>query len=111
MALHNAKEHGCNHNILLLNPVNSILEPSCSTYEKVTVRYFKKAGENVILVDTTDELIAETITEARVVTEDVNRQLRANYLKIEPITSFMATSTIFDDRGSKYNKNPKRYIR
>jgi hypothetical protein len=59
MAVHLAKEHNCNYNIILFNPVNDLFDASVSTYEMVTDSYFEKERSNVILLEKTDDIIAE----------------------------------------------------
>lgn len=55
IAKHEAKEHNCNYNIILMNPVDGELGPS-STYEMVTDSYFEKERPNVKLIATTLQL-------------------------------------------------------
>ena len=55
VAKHEAKEHNCNYNIILMNPVEGELGDS-STYEMVTDSYFEKERPNVKLIATTLQL-------------------------------------------------------
>lgn len=57
VALHNAKEHGCNYNVIIHNHVDGDFHPERSTYECVTDSYFEKERPNVRLVYTTDDLM------------------------------------------------------
>jgi hypothetical protein len=55
VAKHEAKEHNCNYNIILMNPVEGELGES-STYEMVADSYFEKERPNVKLIATTLQL-------------------------------------------------------
>lgn len=55
VAKHEAKEHNCNYNIILMNPVDGELGDS-STYEMVGDSYFEKERPNVKLIATTLQL-------------------------------------------------------
>lgn len=63
VAIHYAKEHNCNYNIILMNPnANGEFDLSSgSTYEYVTDSYFNKPRPNVIRLYTTDNLIRSTV--------------------------------------------------
>jgi len=64
-ALHYAKEHKCNYNIIILNPNDKgEFDPITSTYELVTDSYFDKLRENAIILFRTDELISEEVRES-----------------------------------------------
>lgn len=56
MALHYAKEHMCNYNIILKNPNEDGSFCEHSTYEFVTDSYFNKERPNVILLERTDNM-------------------------------------------------------
>ena len=55
VALHYAKEHKCNYNVILLNPEEDGSAGPRSTYEFVADSYFEKDRPNVILLFKTDE--------------------------------------------------------
>lgn len=58
IALHSAKEHDCNYNIILMNPTESGgFDDRLSTYEMVRDSYFEKDRPNVALLYRTDDLI------------------------------------------------------
>ena len=61
VALHNAKDHNCNYNIILKNPdkQGNFSMENGSTYEFVADSYFEKERPNVILLAKTDDLLAE----------------------------------------------------
>lgn len=60
VALHYAKEHKCNYNIILRNPnENGEFDPAFSTYEFVLDSYFDKERDNVILMAKTDDILRE----------------------------------------------------
>lgn len=63
VAMHEAKEHNCNYNIILHNPnANGHFEASAgSTYEFVADNYFEKPRPNVIRLDTTDNLLKKSV--------------------------------------------------
>lgn len=52
-----AKQHKCNYNIIIHNPVNGEFDMEQSTYEMVTDSYFKTDRPHVKKVCTTDELL------------------------------------------------------
>lgn len=59
VAIHTAKEHNCNYNVILFNPDENgefSLENG-STYEMVADSYFEKERSNVKLIYKTDDLI------------------------------------------------------
>lgn len=58
VALHYAKEHGVNYNVILQNPVNGEFG-SGSTYEFVQDSYFEKERDCILLYKTDDELTSE----------------------------------------------------
>lgn len=60
VALHKAKEHGCNYNIILMNPDNGMFKEGSSTYEFVRDSYFEKERTNCILLHKTDDLIKKS---------------------------------------------------
>ena len=60
IAIHKAKEHGCNYNIILFNPIDGEFGDG-STYEFVADSYFNKERPNVILLAKTDDLIEKTV--------------------------------------------------
>lgn len=59
VAIDRAKAHGCNYNVILMNPnENGEFDASKgSTYEMVADSYFQKDRPNVKLLHTTDDLI------------------------------------------------------
>lgn len=57
VALHNAKEHGCNYNVILMNPDNGMFKEGSSTYEFVRDSYFDTERTNCILLHKTDDII------------------------------------------------------
>lgn len=64
MALHSAKEHGVNYNVILFNPdENGQFDTDRSTFEFVTDSYFEKERPNVILLKKTDDLIEAELQE------------------------------------------------
>lgn len=105
LALHQAKEHNCNYNIIISNAVNGKFDFFASTYEMVADSYFNRERPNCILVHTTDELRKPQQTPS--VTESQRTPLNINYVVFEPLSSY----PIFDDHGSRFNKNKKQYIR
>lgn len=60
IAIHKAKEHGCNYNIILSNPIDGEFGDG-STYEFVADSYFNKERPNAILLAKTDDLIDKTV--------------------------------------------------
>ncbi len=60
VAVHLAKEHSCNYNIIIQNPnTEGEFDIDCgSTYEYVGDSYFEKPRPNTVKLFTTDELIA-----------------------------------------------------
>lgn len=60
-AIHNAKQHNCNYNIVILNPDDNgnFDDYLGSTYEFVTDSFFEKHRPNVKLLYKTDDLIEE----------------------------------------------------
>lgn len=60
VALHYAKEHNCNYNIILMNPDKNGQFCMGSTYECVTDSYFEKERPNVILLEKTNDLLGIT---------------------------------------------------
>lgn len=61
VAVHIAKEHNCNYNVILMNPDENgeFSENNGSTYEMVTDSYFEKERPNAKLIYKTDDLIAQ----------------------------------------------------
>lgn len=56
VALHYAKEHMCNYNVILVNPNEDGSFGEHSTYEYVADSYFNKERPNVILLERTDNM-------------------------------------------------------
>lgn len=66
LALHEAREHNCNYNVILFNPDENgefSLERG-STYEMVADSYFEKPRPNVKLITTTGEIMLQEAREA-----------------------------------------------
>jgi len=66
LALHEAREHNCNYNVILFNPDENgefSLENG-STYEMVADSYFEKPRPNVKLITTTGEIMLQEAREA-----------------------------------------------
>lgn len=60
VALHNAKDHRCNYNVILMNPdENGEFNMDYSTYEFVADSYFEKERPNAKLLFTTGELLLQ----------------------------------------------------
>jgi hypothetical protein len=59
VAIDRAKAHGCNYNVILMNPnANGEFDSSVgSTYEMVADSYFQKERPHVKLLHKTDDLI------------------------------------------------------
>lgn len=59
VAINRAKAHGCNYNVILMNPNHKgeFDESVGSTYEMVADTYFQKERPNVKLLFKTDDLI------------------------------------------------------
>lgn len=73
LAIHNAKEHGCNYNVILMNPIDGKFGDG-STYEFVADSYFEKERPNTILLDTTDNLIPKEANEGLLDDDKPNRK-------------------------------------
>jgi hypothetical protein len=71
LAVHLAKEHQCNYNVIISNPVDGKFELGKSTYEMVADSYFKKERPNALLVSKTDDLIAKLEVELNENTLDI----------------------------------------
>ena len=58
VALLHAIEHGCNYNIILMNPDSdgNFSREAGSTYEMVRDSYFEKERPNVKIIATTDQI-------------------------------------------------------
>lgn len=65
VAIHQAKEHNCNYNVILMNPDENgeFSESNGSTYEMVADSFFNKERSNVKLIYKTDDLIAQEESE------------------------------------------------
>ncbi len=60
VSIHKAKEHNCNYNIIILNPIDGKFDQEQgSTYEMVVDSYFEKDRPNAIILHKTDDLIAK----------------------------------------------------
>lgn len=59
VAIHYAKEHNCNYNIIIYNPDDNgnFNQEEGSTYEFVRDSYFEKERPNVKLLHTTNDLL------------------------------------------------------
>lgn len=58
VAIAKSKEHNCNYNIILRNPIDGQFDASMgSTYEMVMDSYFEKERPNVIVLFKTDDLV------------------------------------------------------
>lgn len=76
VAIHLAKEHNCNYNVILYNPDENgeFSESRGSTYEMVADSFFKKDRPNVKLIYKTDDLIEKEV-EAEEIIESSHRFL------------------------------------
>ena len=54
VALHHAKEHDCNYNVIISNPIDGEFGDG-STYEYVADSYFKKERDCILVMKTDDE--------------------------------------------------------
>lgn len=59
VAVEKAKEHRCNYNIIIHNPVDGWFKLGHSTFEMVADSYFNKERPNVMLVKKTDDILTE----------------------------------------------------
>lgn len=59
VAVEKAKDHRCNYNIIIHNPVDGWFKLGHSTFEMVADSYFEKERPNVLLVKKTDDILAE----------------------------------------------------
>lgn len=94
LAVHEAKAHGVNYNIIISNPVNGVFDENQSTYEMVADSYFEKERPNAVIVDTTDSIISreEVFSDEELANIERNKRLFSNERVFEitnPYAEFM----------------------
>ena len=111
VSIHNAKEHGCNYNIILVNGDENgeFSEERGSTYESVTDSFFNKERPNVKLIARTDDLIAKEKEDEEAVSDMI---LNNQFLNPNDVFQIHNTYKDFVDPESMYmNRNHTPFVR
>lgn len=116
VALHYAKEHNCNYNIILKNPNGDGSFGEHSTYEFVTDSYFNKERPNVILLERTDNMAKplQDIIEEQTQKEFMNLfNFNNNYVKqsLETYTEYVTQPGQTYYRVSQYKRETPKVQR
>lgn len=111
VAIHQAKEHNCNYNVILMNPDENgeFSESNGSTYEMVADSFFNKERSNVKLIYKTDDLIQQEEKDCT----DINDMILNNQF-INPNNVFKIQNTYKDfiNTESLYmNRNHTPHVR